>query len=157
MRAPGEGRTVRVHRPARNVPTAEPRITTPSMAARPTETSIANPAVTRLDSSIGRRPRWGDMVFRGLSAACAASILLLLLALAIFMVKGSLPAFAAHGWRFVIDRMWDPTGNRYGALAFIYGTVYTSLIALAISLPLGIMTAVFLVEIGPRVLKGPIS
>jgi phosphate transport system permease protein len=126
------------------------------MPAPSTDTPNARRALTAA-RPISGHPRWGDLVFRGASAACAASILLLLLALTIFMVKGSLPAFGAHGWRFVIDRMWDPTGNRYGALAFIFGTIYTSLIALALALPLGIMTAVFLVEIGPRALKGPIS
>jgi phosphate transport system permease protein len=106
---------------------------------------------------LGRRIRWADLLFRGATAACAGAVLLLLVLLAVFMVHGSLPALAAHGWRFAVDRMWDPTGNRYGALSFIYGTLYTSLIALFIALPLGIMTAVFLVEIAPRRVRAPVA
>jgi phosphate transport system permease protein len=106
---------------------------------------------------LGRRIRWADLLFRGSTAACAGAVLLLLILLAVFMVHGSLPALSAHGWRFAIDRMWDPTGNHYGALPFIYGTLYTSLIALTLGLPLGIMTAVYLVEIAPRSVRGPVA
>jgi phosphate transport system permease protein len=128
------------------------------MAPNPPHSTVAGDRLmAERIAHTSRRVQLGDLVFRGLTAACAAAILLLLLALAVFMVHGSLPALSAHGWRFAIDRLWDPTGNRYGALSFIFGTVYTSLIALVLALPLGIMTAVFLVEIGPRALKAPIS
>ena len=121
------------------------------------DSSLAASHVRAAARHLGRRIRWADLLFRGASAACAGAVLLLLILLAVFMVHGSLPALSAHGWRFAVDRMWDPTGNRYGALSFIYGTLYTSLIALALGLPLGIMTAVYLVEISPRRVRAPVA
>jgi phosphate transport system permease protein len=104
-----------------------------------------------------RRFRAGDLLFRGATAICSGSVLLLLLLLTAMLVRGAWPALAAHGWRFALSPDWDPSGEHYGGLTFIYGTLYTSLIALAIALPLGIMTAVYLVEIAPRGLRGPLA
>ena len=52
---------------------------------------------------------------------------------------------------------WNPVTDQYGALAFIYGTVTTSLIALVLATPLSIAIALFLTEISPRRLAGPLA
>ncbi len=74
----------------------------------------------------------------------------LLLVLVLFMVKGSLLAFKDHGFGFIFSPEWDPTNQKYGALTFLFGTAYTSLIGMAFALPLAVLTAVALVEILPR-------
>jgi phosphate transport system permease protein len=66
------------------------------------------------------------------------------------MVKGSLLAFKDHGFGFIFSPEWDPTNQKYGALTFLFGTAYTSLIGMAFALPLAVLTAVALVEILPR-------
>jgi phosphate transport system permease protein len=53
------------------------------------------------------------------------------------------------GVGFLTSSAWDPVNNRFGALPFIYGTVITSVVALAIAVPLGLGAAIFLAELAP--------
>ena len=53
------------------------------------------------------------------------------------------------GWAFLFSSQWDPVAEKFGALPFIYGTVITSVLALLISLPLGLGAAIFLAELAP--------
>jgi len=61
------------------------------------------------------------------------------------------------GFSFLTSRDWDPVKGHFGALAFIYGTIVSSLIALVISLPLSLGIAIFLVEQAPPVISRPIT
>lgn len=101
--------------------------------------------------------RLGDVLFKGISvvAALAAAVLLALIAWKIFDLAW--PAMRAYGLSFIWTDAWNPVTNDYGALAFIYGTVVTSLIALALATPLSIAIALFLTEIAPRRIAGPIA
>ena len=104
-----------------------------------------------------KRGRAMDWLFRGATGFCAATLLALLLVLFVFMAHGAWPALHTQGFGFIFSAAWDPSNEKYGALSFIYGTLFTSLIALALALPLGVLTAVYLVEIAPRWLRGPIA
>ena len=53
------------------------------------------------------------------------------------------------GWQFLIGRNWDPVQEVYGALPYIYGTIVTSVLALAIAVPMGLGAAIFLAELAP--------
>ena len=59
--------------------------------------------------------------------------------------------------RFLLSRDWDPVTGSFGALAFVYGTVVTSVIALAIALPISVGLALFLSEMGPKALRPVVS
>ena len=67
------------------------------------------------------------------------------------------PAIQEFGLSFIWTEAWDPVTNQYGALAFIYGTVVTSAIALVLATPLSIAIALFLTEIAPRRVAAPIA
>src|SRR5262249_40989677 len=102
----------------------------------------------------GRKPRFslnriGDICFRLLCQAGALLVIVIAILLLIVLVWQSWLAIRTIGMRFLTDRTWDPepTHQRFGALAFIYGTVATSAIAMAIAVPLGVGTAAFLSEI----------
>ncbi|NJN88628.1 MAG: phosphate ABC transporter permease subunit PstC [Leptolyngbyaceae cyanobacterium SL_7_1] len=56
------------------------------------------------------------------------------------------PAIAALGWRFLLDRSWNPVTNEYGVLPMLWGTVSSAAIALLLATPIGIGTAIFLSE-----------
>ncbi len=101
--------------------------------------------------------RLGDVLFRGIAllAALAATLLLALIAWKIFDLAW--PAIQEFGLSFVWTEAWDPVTNTFGALIFIYGTVVTSIIALAIATPLSIAIALFLTEIAPRRIAAPIA
>lgn len=101
--------------------------------------------------------RLGDVLFRGISviAALAATILLFWIAYKVFDLAW--PAIAEFGLSFVWTEAWDPVTDQYGALAFVYGTVVTSFIALLLATPLSIAIALFLTEIAPRRVAAPIA
>lgn len=118
------------------------------------------------DSSlVRRRPRWlsslspevnlGDFLFRGLAGAFAIGVVLLLAAMAIEMWVAARPSVLEFGPRFVIGRDWDPVRESFGALPFVYGTLVSSLLALAIAVPISLGVAIFLSELAPPWLRAP--
>jgi len=75
---------------------------------------------------------------------------LLLTAMILYqLVNGSTLARARFGWTFLFSSVWDPVAGDFGALPFIYGTLVTSALALAIAIPLGLGAAIFLSELAP--------
>jgi len=60
----------------------------------------------------------------------------------------------AFGWNFFVHQAWDPVAGDFGALPFIYGTLVSSLVALAISVPLALGLAVYITEMCPPWLRG---
>ncbi len=80
----------------------------------------------------------------------AASLLILLISggMVFALVRGALPSFHEFGWKFIISSKWDPTQGReqYGALLFIVGTLFTSVFALIIAIPLAFSTSLFVSE-----------
>src|SRR6266567_2686745 len=63
-----------------------------------------------------RRLRLGDMVFHGLTRAAAIGVLLLLGGVIVSLVSGSLPAWRAFGFDFLIGERWNPVTEKFGAL-----------------------------------------
>jgi phosphate transport system permease protein len=92
----------------------------------------------------------GDAIFRKACAAVGASIVALLALLIYELVLGSKLSLGRYGFHFVVDKVWDPVAEHFGAATFVYGTVVTSLVALVLAVPLGIGIAIFLVEMAPR-------
>lgn len=61
------------------------------------------------------------------------------------------------GWEFIFSKNWEPNKDQFGALTFIYGTIVSSLIALAIALPVSLGVAIFLSELAPNIIKTTFS
>ncbi|MCS6978177.1 MAG: phosphate ABC transporter permease subunit PstC [Gemmatales bacterium] len=101
------------------------------------------------------RRRLGDVVFFWLCRGAALAVVLIFILLGVFLVIEAWPAIRSTGWDFFRSTEWNPQTDQYGALAFIFGTLATSAIALAIAVPLGVGTAVFLAEIAPRWIRTP--
>jgi len=99
----------------------------------------------------------GDNAFRHLTRAAAVFVLLLLSGVILSLVIGSWPALMKFGAGFLISERWNPVTENFGALAPIYGTVVTSLIAMLIAVPVGLMIAMFLTELCPQWLRRPIG
>ncbi len=98
-----------------------------------------------------------DKAFGGLMLLCAASIFGIVVLIAFELFRNSRLSWAKFGFSFFFTQTWDPVRNVYGALPFIYGTVVTSLIGLLIAVPLAVGLAVFLTEMCPRALRGPLA
>ncbi len=103
------------------------------------------------------RMRLGDEVFRHTTRAAAIAVLAILGGVIVSLVYGASPALRAFGANFLFEQRWNPVTERFGALAPIYGTLVTSLIAMVIAVPIGLLIAVFLTEICPPRLRRPIG
>jgi len=95
--------------------------------------------------------------FRNLTLFAAALVLVLLAGILVSLAYGSWPALSKFKWEFLYVQSWNPVTEKFGALAPLYGTVVTSLIAMLIAVPVGFGVAVFLTESCPRWLRLPIS
>jgi phosphate transport system permease protein len=103
------------------------------------------------------RFRFREAVFRGLTHAAAIGVLILLSAVIIALINGSLPLFKASGLGFLASQRWNPVTEVFGALPAIYGTIVTSFIAMLIAVPVGLLIAFFLTELCPPWLRRPIG
>ena len=103
------------------------------------------------------RMRFNDVAFRQLTRAAAIGVLFLLSGVIASLIIGSLPAIEKFGLGFLVTEQWDAVSDKYGGLASIYGTLITSLIAMLIAVPVGLMIAFFLTELCPQWLRRPIG
>jgi phosphate transport system permease protein len=103
------------------------------------------------------RLRLGDAVFRNLTRIAAIGVLLLLSGVIIALIDGSIPAIRTFGFGFLTSQRWNPVTENFGALPAIYGTIVTSLVAMLIAVPVGLMIAFFLTELCPQWLRRPIG
>jgi hypothetical protein len=84
----------------------------------------------------GQRLR--ERIFRGATLAAALVVLALLGGVAITLIKGAWPAFSHFKFGFLTTEIWNPVTDKYGALAPIYGTLVTSLIAMLLAVPISL-------------------
>ena len=99
----------------------------------------------------------GDTAFRIVTQSCAIAVLVLLGGVIISLAQGAAPALSQFGFGFLTSSSWNPVTEKFGAAPAIYGTLVTSLIALAIAVPIGLGIAVFLTELCPHSLRRPIG
>jgi phosphate transport system permease protein len=107
----------------------------------------------------GRRVRLGDLSLQLVAGGAAAAAAVLVGLIAWKVVDGARPALSHYGLAFVTHIAWNPvTGHElYGAGSFLFGTAITSLFALLIAAPLAIGIALYLTELAPRFLRGPVT
>src|SRR5262245_54729278 len=100
--------------------------------------------------------RWYDGAFRGLCIGFAAFTIVLIAWLVLEIAYRAIPAFQQYGVSFIYSTTWDPNKAQYGVLPEIWGTLYTSLLALIIGSAFGVAAAIFLSEgfLGEAVFKG---
>lgn len=104
-----------------------------------------------------RSSRWTDAVFHAVLFSCGLTVLALVgLIIYELVTRGGL-AWHAFSWKFFVTRDWDPVHDQFGALPFIYGTVVSSILALILAVPLAIGVAVFITQMSPRWLRGPLA
>jgi len=99
----------------------------------------------------------GDRVFEAAVSVLAACVPLLLLGIIALLLLDALPALLRFGGAFLTQTTWDPVHERFGAAAYVYGTVITSLIALILAAPIGVGCALFIAEYAPLWLRAPVS
>lgn len=98
-----------------------------------------------------------DRVFRFALTAAATFILLILAAMIYVMADAGSASIRKFGFGFLTAQTWDPIKGEFGALPFIFGTIVSSLIALALAAPVSVGVAVFIVEQAPKWLARPMA
>jgi phosphate transport system permease protein len=100
-----------------------------------------------------------DRIFFWITRAAAMAVLLLLGGIIISLFIGAWPAMQEFGFKFLWTQRWAPQLEEpvLGALAPLYGTIISSLIAMLIAVPFGLGIAIFLTELCPIPLRRPIG
>jgi phosphate transport system permease protein len=104
-----------------------------------------------------RRFRIGESTFRTATLAAAFLVLILLGGVILSLIMGSMPALRQFGFGFLTTQAWNPVTEKFGAIAPMYGTIVTSIIAMVIGIPVSFGIAIFLTELCPYSLRRPIG
>jgi len=115
---------------------------------------IVRPTTKAVDS--------GDRLFTTLVGAASSIVVILLLGFIILLVVDSRESIRSFGMGFLTGSKWNPVATevnhiQFGALPYIFGTVVTSLIALALATPLALGSAIFVSEYAPSWLGKPVA
>jgi phosphate transport system permease protein len=98
-----------------------------------------------------------DQLFYYLMLACGLCVLALVGVIIYELMTRSSLSWHASGVKFFYRSDWDPVNEQFGALPFVYGTVVSSVLALVLAVPLALGVAIFITEMCPRWLKGPLA
>jgi phosphate transport system permease protein len=114
-------------------------------------------APSRLRRTRSAVDRVGDRLLYGLTAAATILSLLVVAAIAWKVIDGAWPAVTKFGLGFLWAGDWNPVTSDFGALWFIIGTVVTSFVAVLLAAPVSIAIGLFLSELAPPTVRGPIG
>jgi phosphate transport system permease protein len=99
----------------------------------------------------------GDRLYRATLTLFALVLPLLLVAIVGELLVSAWPSIRKFGWGFITNSTWDPVAEVYGAAPMIFGTIFSSTLALLIALPLAVGVAIFLTEFSPNWLRKPVA
>jgi phosphate transport system permease protein len=105
----------------------------------------------------GRRVRLGDLLLQGAAAIAALGALVLVGLIAWKVIEGARLSISTFGLPFIWHVVWDPVHRDFGAGSFLFGTLVTSVGALVIATPIAIGVALFLSELAPSAIRGPVT
>jgi phosphate transport system permease protein len=102
------------------------------------------------------KSRSPDLGFRLGTGFFAVLLVLIVCGIGVELARVSMPSIQKFGLAFWRTDVWDPVVGDFGALPFIWGTLYSSILALLIATPIAIGIAVFISELCPAVLRQPL-
>jgi phosphate transport system permease protein len=115
-----------------------------------------DPAVDRRARQVGKF-KLQDTIFHQVTLLFAFIVLAALVGMLIALAVEAMPVFREFGVSFLWTNVWNVPNDQFGALAAIYGTVVTSVIALLIAVPVSFGIALFLTESCPVILRRPLG
>jgi phosphate transport system permease protein len=103
--------------------------------------------------------RWlgGDLAFKIGTGAFAAFVVVIVAAIGVELWRQSMLSIEKFGLGFWIGDIWDPVSGEFGARPFIWGTLYSSVLALLLATPIALGIAIFLSELCPLWLRTPLT
>jgi phosphate transport system permease protein len=111
---------------------------------------------TRAGAGVQPRPDRSDLGFRLGTGTFALALIVIVAGIAVVLTHESMLSIRKFGFSFWRTQTWDPVAGEFGALPFIWGTLYSSILALLIAAPVALGIAVFLSELCPPRLKQPL-
>src|SRR5258708_19596512 len=98
-----------------------------------------------------------DRTFRIVTGVFSALVLLTVLGIGFELARQSLLSIRKFGFGFWTHSTWDPVSGEFGALPFIWGTLYSSIAALLLATPVALGIAIYISELSPRMLRQPLA
>ena len=98
----------------------------------------------------------GDLGFRLFTGTFAVALLVIVAGIGVELYRESVLSIHEFGFKFWITDVWDPVSGEFGARPFIWGTLYSSILALLIAAPISLGIATYLSELCPPILKQPL-
>jgi len=103
--------------------------------------------------SYGEQDKFAYLLIKSIAVA----VVILLIGMIIMLINASSLAINEFGFDFAIKDNWNPVEDEFGALAFLYGTIVTSFIAILIAAPISIGVALFINEVLPKKIANIVS
>jgi phosphate transport system permease protein len=107
----------------------------------------------------GTTRRVGDRVFAAVTRTAGVFVLVLIVAIAVFLLSKAIPAVRKDSTSFLSTKLWQPDNNPpvFGIAALAFGTLLSSFIALVVAGPIAIGIALYISDYAPRRLATPIG
>src|SRR6267143_3040355 len=100
--------------------------------------------------------RRGDVGFRIGTGVFGLVLISIVAAIGFELTRQSMLSIQKFGLNFWRTQTWDPIAGEFGALPFIWGTLYSSVLALLIATPIALGIAIFIAELAPAPLRAPL-
>jgi phosphate transport system permease protein len=97
-----------------------------------------------------------DLGFRLGLGVFAAALVAIVIGIGVTLANDSWLSLQKFGLNFWRTSDWDPVAGEFGALPFIWGTLYSSVVALLLATPVALGIAVFISELCPPMLRSPL-
>jgi phosphate transport system permease protein len=107
--------------------------------------------------TISKKSSAADAIFRWASTGIGAVVLVITGAIGLFLGYQLIPTLREYGLRWFTQNQWVPQRNILGIAEVLLGTVEVAIIALVISFPLALLTALYISEYSPSWLRGSLT
>ena len=98
-----------------------------------------------------------ELLFRAGTGLFALLLIAIVAGIGVELVRQSWLSIGKFGWQFWQTDIWDPVAAEFGARPFIWGTLYSSVLALLISTPIALGIAIFTSELAPQWMRRPLA
>jgi phosphate transport system permease protein len=131
-----------------------------AQAVEGSEMTLGGPPVTGAGVSVtGRAGRRGDRIFLGMAAGASGFVILIVVLIAVFLLKESIPSIVHDKANFITSFDWSTAASnlRFGIARLLWVTVIISALALLLAVPLAIGIALFITQYAPPRIARPVT